>query len=323
MNYNDNYNGNGKFQESNEHVEFLDSLQLQDISTQGNMSWQFILRNPVINHDYISLDEGLKKNKIVISEVSDDGSVPVLKCVNKSDDNILILSGEEIVGAKQNRIVIISIIVAPNSEVLIPVSCVEQGRWNYESSVFRKGHAAYTDLKRKVMEDVCHSSDLGQGYASDQSRVWNDIQEKESFFNKRSRTGAMNELYEDYTPIFEKVFDNIDVGNACGICIYINGYVAGIDIFPNNKFLLVSYKDTMLGYYLESARYVDNARPYSTFEKAESFIKYLAKIPSKKSKGVSIGDNLNIISHNTVGSGLLHQNEMIHLTAHPRERDVY
>ena len=77
-----------------------------------------------------------------------------------------------------------SIIVAPNSEVLIPVSCVEQGRWNYESSVFRKGHAAYTDLKRKVMEDVCHSSDLGQGYASDQSRVWNDIQEKESFFNK-------------------------------------------------------------------------------------------------------------------------------------------
>ena len=77
MNYNDNYNGNGngKSQESNEHVDFLEGLQLLDISTQGNMSWQFILRNPVINHDYISLDEGLKTNKIVISEVSNDGSV--------------------------------------------------------------------------------------------------------------------------------------------------------------------------------------------------------------------------------------------------------
>ena len=55
--------------------------------------------------EYLLLDEALSKNLMEVVELDNDGSVPELKVVNKSPEMILILDGEELVGAKQNRIV--------------------------------------------------------------------------------------------------------------------------------------------------------------------------------------------------------------------------
>ncbi len=57
-----------------------------------------------INHDpeYITLKEALDKNQLTVKEVSHGGSVPELKVINKAEIHILLLDGEELVGAKQN-----------------------------------------------------------------------------------------------------------------------------------------------------------------------------------------------------------------------------
>ncbi len=57
-----------------------------------------------VNHDpeYITLKEALEKNQLTVKEVSHSGSVPELKVINKADIHILLLDGEELVGAKQN-----------------------------------------------------------------------------------------------------------------------------------------------------------------------------------------------------------------------------
>ena len=59
--------------------------------------------------------------------------MPDLKVINKSEVMVLILDGEELVGAKQNRIVNTTILIPAKETVLIPVSCVEQGRWSYDT----------------------------------------------------------------------------------------------------------------------------------------------------------------------------------------------
>lgn len=53
--------------------------------------------------DYIMLDEALDRGLMEVAEVHESGSVPELKVVNKSSKMILILDGEELVGAKQKR----------------------------------------------------------------------------------------------------------------------------------------------------------------------------------------------------------------------------
>ncbi len=79
--------------------------------------------------NYLTLDQVLTEGLIEVSDVSESGSVPELKVINKAAKMVLILDGEELVGAKQNRIVNTTILVAVRCTMVIPVSCVEQGRW--------------------------------------------------------------------------------------------------------------------------------------------------------------------------------------------------
>jgi len=63
-----------------------------------------------------------------ITELDEEGSVPKLRVANLRDLPLLLLDGEQLVGAKQNRILNMTVLVAAHTEVIIPVSCVERGR---------------------------------------------------------------------------------------------------------------------------------------------------------------------------------------------------
>jgi hypothetical protein len=72
-------------------------------------------------------------DRVRIMEVDEEGSVPDLRVANLGDLPLQLLDGEQLVGAKQNRILNMTVLVAAQSEVTIPVSCVEQGRWGYRA----------------------------------------------------------------------------------------------------------------------------------------------------------------------------------------------
>jgi hypothetical protein len=67
----------------------------------------------------------------------------------------LIVEGEELLGAKQNRIVNATFLVAGKTEIVIPVSCVEQRRWRYDSESFASAAVTpsknYSTSSSKVM----------------------------------------------------------------------------------------------------------------------------------------------------------------------------
>jgi len=64
------------------------------------------------------------------------GSVPDLLVDNRGDVRVLFLEGEELIGAKQNRILNTSVLVPAHSKIKIPVSCVEPGALASPVSVF-------------------------------------------------------------------------------------------------------------------------------------------------------------------------------------------
>ncbi len=106
---------------------------------------------------YVLLEKAIERGRLKVTEVDDAGSVPYLVARNKGPWPVLVFDGEELVGAKQNRIANATILVGVGKTVL-PVSCVEQGRWSRRSHSFSAGayasHPSLRSLKERQVREA-------------------------------------------------------------------------------------------------------------------------------------------------------------------------
>ncbi len=125
----------------------------------------------------ITLDEAMAKGSFQVKEV-DGGTVPLLLEVNGTSERVFLLDGEELVGAKQNRILNLSLLVERSSELKVPVSCVEQGRWNFtDNRTMRASHLSHPRLRHDKAEQVHESLRTRGSFESDQGQVWESVRE--------------------------------------------------------------------------------------------------------------------------------------------------
>ena len=177
---------------------YLGSLQIGEVQLFKNLAMVPVVSDYDDGLGYITLGEALGAGSIEIREVSEGGSVPELRVVNRAGKMVLILDGEELVGAKQNRIVNTTILVAAGCEIVIPVSCVEQGRWNYKSDVFSSKQRMMSPSIRQVKAKDVNASLRSTGqYRSDQSAIWQEVA------GLASRRGAVSESM-DMDLVFDK-----------------------------------------------------------------------------------------------------------------------
>src|SRR3954469_8683629 len=67
---------------------------------------------------------------VSIKELEGIASVNDLVVINPLDKPVLLYEGEEVLGAQQNRTFDVSVLVPARSHLQVPVSCVEQRRWD-------------------------------------------------------------------------------------------------------------------------------------------------------------------------------------------------
>ena len=67
---------------------------------------------PAETVEYLLSDEAINAGAVTVEEVSEGGSVPNLLVSNTGDCRVLFLEGEELKGAKQNRVLNTSVLVA-------------------------------------------------------------------------------------------------------------------------------------------------------------------------------------------------------------------
>ena len=120
---------------------------------------------------------GVAGTQCAVTEVGEAGIVgEVLVKHGSGGAPLLILDGEEIIGAKQNRTFNGSFVVMPGAETKLPVSCVEQGRWRHSSMSF--GSAARTvapSIRAEKVRKTAGTLVREGSYRSDQSAVWDSV----------------------------------------------------------------------------------------------------------------------------------------------------
>ena len=167
------------------------------------------------------------------AEVSEFGSVPELSFTNNGALPVLLVDGEELIGAKQNRILNLTVLAPAHRKLSIPVSCVEQGRWSYRSAAFASAPRAQFAASRANKVASVSSSLRDRGRAdSDQNEVWEDIDRMAANLRVASPTSAMSDLYESYSADLDECVQELSPVKAqVGAAFAISGEIVGFDLF--------------------------------------------------------------------------------------------
>jgi hypothetical protein len=233
------------------------------------------------------------------------------------------LDGEELVGAKQNRVLNVTVLIAAQSETVIPVSCVEQGRWSYHSREFGSARRAMSpDLKKKKARSVRHSLQTAGAFASAQGMVWDEIDAKfERMAADRSPTMAMADLYEAHQEASEdylKAFHPVD--NQIGLVVFIDGEVAGVELLDKFETFKNIHEKLVQSYVMDALETASlNPRTKSKPSKAKTskILESASKSAVEMRKSVALGEDLRLEAGSVVGSGLEFEGQVLQLTIFP------
>jgi len=294
---------------------YLQQFELGKLQGHKNIG-VFPLFTP-INHspEYHTLKEALEKNLLTVKEVSKSGSVPELKVRNKAEKPVLLLDGEELAGAKQNRVLNTTILLKEKSETIIPVTCTEQGRWSYVSESFSDAGTVMSPRLR-MMKSLSVSSSLreSQQYLSDQGALWDGIANMSAEAEVQSATGAMRDVFESRTTELDEYLKAFKcVPKQRGVLVFINGEVVGFDFISLESAYKVIHLKLVKSYAMEAILQKMRKTTKPNTNKAKVFIKETEKSKEKKYKSVGKGWDYRFEGKLVVGSALVYRKKVIHM----------
>jgi hypothetical protein len=301
--------------------DFLEQLKIGLKQAHKNLALYPLLSTYSIRLDYLLLDEALSENLIEVSEVSEGGSVPELKVVNKAAKMVLILDGEELVGAKQNRIVNTTILVQENSTPVIPVSCVEHGRWSYNTSkLHSQDRMMNANLRAMKSEQVSYSIRSTGEYRSDQGAIWDGIAEKAARRGAHSPSGAMAAIYDKERPSIEEYIKDFHlIDSQVGAIFIINGKVVGMDGFGRPDTFSKVFKKLLESYALDAIDWYDPDKEQKAYKsEVTKFKKAADAAGSEGQPGVGLGTDFRIESRRVTGFALVLNDQILHMSIFAR-----
>lgn len=149
--------------------------------------------------EYLIAEEAFAAGQLSITEV-EGGSVPEVAAVNGAEVPVLLLDGEHIEGAMQNRVLNSTALIAARHKTILPVACVEHGRWHYEAGdqFAPSDDIAYSRLRSKNAVSAAMSARTEGTRRVDQGEVWDDVALKHhERLVDNSPTGAMRTTSAD------------------------------------------------------------------------------------------------------------------------------
>jgi hypothetical protein len=242
---------------------------------------------------------------------------------------VLLMAGEELVGAKQNRVLNVSLMVPAGEEMPVPVSCVEAGRWRYRARKFSSAGTSSHGKLRSKMSHYAHEAYRRVGRPSSrQGEVWEEVTDKLGKMGSRSPTAALHQVYEDYERQLREVSENTPVPEGCcGAVFACGGKIAGVDIFDRPLTLSKLWRKLLRSYAVdalelssgESAEATSEAdassredAPSLTAERVAHWLQQAAVAQGESYKSPGVGDDVRVKSDAITGGSLLVESHPVH-----------
>jgi len=265
--------------------------------------------------DYLLLEDGIAQGKVRVTEVHAGGSVPELRLQNNADLPVLMVDGEELVGAKQNRVLNLTILAPAKQVTVIPVSCVEAGRWGMSWADLKTADYLMYSLGRgERLAQVTESMRSNGTRKSDQQAVWRNIAAKAARLKASSPTGAMSAIFESQASSLEEFTRAFTwQEDQCGVAFAIGGRVLGLEIFDHPEVMRRFFQKLVRSYALDALDADPSAHEPASVEAACALVTQIGAAQSFAEQAVGLGKDVRFNGPETCGAALWAQERYVHI----------
>jgi hypothetical protein len=280
-----------------------------------------VRRSPaVLPLDYLLLEDGIAQGTVRVTELHAGGSVPELRVENNADLPVLLVDGEELVGAKQNRVLNLTILAQAKHTTVIPVSCVEAGRWRMECSDLQVAdHVMYSFARGERVTQVTAAMRSNGTRKSDQGAVWRNIAAKATRLKASSPTGAMSAIYDRHASSVEEFTRAFAWQEGqCGVAFGISGRILGLEVFDHPEVMRRFFQKLVRSYALDA---LDTALARSEPVSVEVVFALITQISAAQSfaeQALGIGKDVRFTGPKICGAGLWACERYVHICAFAR-----
>lgn len=288
---------------------------------------------------HLGLSGAMADGGLAVTETSEAGAVPELRVANGGALPVLLLDGEEIVGAKQNRIVNVSVLVPAGGSLVLPVSCTEAGRWRRVSDRFADGGTLATPRVRRAKHarrrpdapaGAAAAGDRPSAPAYDQGAVWREIDQLYLRSGERSATGALRDLYaarEEELAAAAAATPRRE--GQVGLAVLRAGRVVSVDVVARPEVYAGLHEKLVrscaLEAHAEGEALASEAPGTEASDEApqtlEAFLAALSALAPAEEASRGLGTELRYEAEDRRGRALVWQDALVHLTAHGLEAE--
>jgi hypothetical protein len=268
-----------------------------------------------------TLTTALQRGDAKVVELDGGGHVPTLKVRNGGSQPLLLLDGEELVGAKQNRVLNTSVLVPAHTELEVPVSCVERGRWRHVSPNFAsRSRSMPARMKRDKTMRVSASLAAGGRYDADQRQVWADVDTYAEARKVRSSTSALGDVFEADGKALRDAGARFHVEpGQIGVAAWLSGRLLGVELLFGPAVFAEAFDRIVHSYVSEALGSPSGpAGDPPVVAAVQRFLRAMGDAPPVSNPSPGVGTDVRLTSPAGVAAMLLDEDErLVHLSAWP------
>ncbi|MDQ1360902.1 MAG: hypothetical protein QOJ44_1279 [Acidimicrobiaceae bacterium] len=266
--------------------------------------------------------EALEAGLIVVDEL-DPPEVPSLAITNLADVPVLLVEGEMLIGGDQNRTMNVTVLCPAKSRTIVPVSCVEAGRWGDDDRRVVVSSRRHAPASLRAAKTANLRSVMGNGAErlSDQSRIWDEVDRQSMVHGVYSDTSALDDVQAELESWIADQLESIHIfPDQVGVVCAIGTEVVGVDIFDRPSALGSYLRAIVAGHALDApapSRDTHPLRPGGDLVHAiEHFLAGMNASARYTDSGVGLGQEIHLRG-GLVGIGLTYNDALVHLAAFP------
>jgi hypothetical protein len=257
----------------------------------------------------------------LVRELEHAASVNTLLVRNPTDRAVLLYEGEQVVGAQQDRTIDSSVLVGAGTSVPVPVSCVEQGRWDgrrHGEHFEPAGRSDDPSLRRVKREAAARNAARGLAARPAQGEVWQEVGTRLRRFAVASESARLGDLFDQRSGEIGALADDVELRDGqLGALACVGGAPVALDVVSRPDVFAALHDGLVRGYALDALGARSAGGDPADPARAAAFVDAALSAPRRPVPAAGLGEAHTLAGAGVIGSSLAHEGELIALCAFP------